>query len=340
MPVLNQNVLCRYHYDALDRLIGTTSERDAEFQRFYCKSRLATEIRGATQRSVFQQGEQLLGEQNRQGDIVESSLLATDQMCSILQVVIENRRSSFVYSPYGHCSSGGSLLNSLGFNGERPDSITGHFLLGNGYRAFNPVLMRFNSPDNLSPFGKGGLNAYSYCAGDPVNRYDPSGHSILLMLEYLASRKNKPQLFHIVYDKKFVKQLHQEYLATRHLEPEPSIRIINTHKDLKYLNPGEHGKFIFTEDKKFIVGKQFSDNYLKRRGIDYVEAPHHGSLTENLKSTKVLSAGYLDRKVDGSWEVTNLSGHYKPTFESLDFVEEHMKSIGVSENIRLRKQES
>ena len=35
--------------------------------------------------------------------------------------------------------------------------------------------MRFNSPDTLSPFGKGGINAYAYCAGDPVNRSDPSG---------------------------------------------------------------------------------------------------------------------------------------------------------------------
>lgn len=70
----------------------------------------------------------------------------------------------------------------LGFNGQPRDPFTGHYLLGNGYRAFNPVLMRFNSPDNASPFDKGGLNAYAYCLGDPVNMHDPTGHIAYLTL--------------------------------------------------------------------------------------------------------------------------------------------------------------
>lgn len=79
------------------------------------------------------------------------------------------------YSPYGyHLSHQGGL----GFNGERPDLVTGHYHLGNGYRAYNSVLMRFNGPDSLSPFALGGLNAYAYCQGDPVNFRDPSGHGL------------------------------------------------------------------------------------------------------------------------------------------------------------------
>jgi hypothetical protein len=42
--------------------------------------------------------------------------------------------------------------------------------------------MRFHSPDRLSPFGKGGVNAYAYCGGSPVNRTDPSGASWLSLL--------------------------------------------------------------------------------------------------------------------------------------------------------------
>ncbi|GLO10669.1 hypothetical protein PPUJ20005_46380 [Pseudomonas putida] len=36
--------------------------------------------------------------------------------------------------------------------------------------------MRFYSADSWSPFGKGGINAYGYGAGDPVNGTDPTGH--------------------------------------------------------------------------------------------------------------------------------------------------------------------
>jgi uncharacterized protein RhaS with RHS repeats len=36
--------------------------------------------------------------------------------------------------------------------------------------------MRFHSPDSLSPFAEGGLNAYAYVGNDPANRIDPSGH--------------------------------------------------------------------------------------------------------------------------------------------------------------------
>lgn len=68
----------------------------------------------------------------------------------------------------------------IGFANERTDPISGYFHNGNGYRTYNPVLERFNYPDHWSPFGSGGINTYAYCAGDPVNRVDPSGHKSFL----------------------------------------------------------------------------------------------------------------------------------------------------------------
>ena len=72
--------------------------------------------------------------------------------------------------------------NPLKFNGERRDPITGTYHLGNGSRMYNPSLIRFHACDNMSPFGKGGINSYAYCLGDPINKRDPSGHFAILSL--------------------------------------------------------------------------------------------------------------------------------------------------------------
>ncbi|WP_335945412.1 RHS repeat-associated core domain-containing protein [Pseudomonas sp. G166] len=176
MLAYRETPLCLYRYDPLDRLTDCTPSAQASTQRFYLKSRLTTEIQGSIRRSVFQQEDQLLAQQQRQDSAVETTLLAADQQRSVLHALDARQPRPLAYTPYGHHSRESALLSLLGFNGERPDPVTGHYLLGNGYRAFNPVLMRFNSPDNLSPFGEGGLNAYVYCAADPVNRSDPTGH--------------------------------------------------------------------------------------------------------------------------------------------------------------------
>lgn len=172
-----ETVLCQYHYDPLDRLISHALQDIPERQRFYCNSRLATEIQGAMRYAIVQHGDHLLAQQRSEGDVPDATLLATDQQRSVLQALrADYPRQPIAYSPYGHHSIESGLLSLLGFNGERADPVTGCYFLGNGYRGFKPVLMRFNSPDNLSPFGKGGLNPYTYCFGDPVNRTDPTGH--------------------------------------------------------------------------------------------------------------------------------------------------------------------
>lgn len=163
-----QTILSRYTYDPLDRLASRTPLAEAMAQRFYKAGQLVTEIQGAEQRTFLRSDSQLLAQKNQS----VSTLLATDTQNSVLHA----EDTAIAYAPYGHRHSVASLPGLPGFNGEQPDPVTGHYLLGNGYRAYNPTLMRFNSPDSLSPFGEGGLNAYAYCVGDPVNRSDPTGH--------------------------------------------------------------------------------------------------------------------------------------------------------------------
>jgi RHS repeat-associated protein len=80
------------------------------------------------------------------------------------------------YAAYGYAPPADSAQCALGYDGEYTDPITGDYHLGNGYRAYSPTLMRFTAPDAWAPFGGGGLNPYAYCAGNPINASDPSGH--------------------------------------------------------------------------------------------------------------------------------------------------------------------
>jgi len=178
-------VLCRYHYDALDRLAAATPLAEASVQRVYQKNRLSVEIQGAVHRRVMQFDDHVLAEQRA----AETVLPATDLQRSVLNSVDARGQHDIAYSPYGHRPSGSDVFSLLGFTGERPDPVTGHYPLGNGYRSYNPVLMRFNQPDSLSPFGEGGVNAYAYCQGDPVNRSDPTGHMFGVNLPYFGNRR-------------------------------------------------------------------------------------------------------------------------------------------------------
>lgn len=106
-------------------------------------------------------------------------LLATDNRNSVIAEVVDGKTIQMVYSAFGYLSAEQEVTTRLGFNGELREAQSCWYLLGNGYRAYNPRLMRFHSPDSWSPFGRGGLNPYMYCAGDPVNRSDPTGHNPL-----------------------------------------------------------------------------------------------------------------------------------------------------------------
>ncbi|MGM3217285.1 RHS repeat-associated core domain-containing protein [Pseudomonas sp. PhalM4] len=101
-----------------------------------------------------------------------SYLLAIDQQAS---VHTSNNVLLRPYTPYGY--QGGKGCPLLAFAGEAGALLPQGYLLGNGKRAYQTGTMRFHSPDVFSPFGRGGLNAYAYCTGDPVNKVDRDGHS-------------------------------------------------------------------------------------------------------------------------------------------------------------------
>lgn len=114
-------------------------------------------------------------------------LLASDSMSSPLRAygtacTVASNRTAFGYDPFY-----ASL--PVGFLGDHPHRPNGAYALGNGYRWYLPMLMRFSSPDSMSPFSAGGINAYAYAGNDPVNRSDPTGHFSEVLLNGVRHRK-------------------------------------------------------------------------------------------------------------------------------------------------------
>lgn len=135
-------------------------------------------------------------------------LFDTDQQQSLLHGPADIARA---YPPYGALND--AQGPGLAFCGQHRDAFTGYYLLGDGHRCYNPSLMRFASPDTLSPFGRGGINAYAYCEGDPINRSDPSGRAAEdSLLPAMAVLANALGLF---FSGLRLRSLHKQRLVSR-----------------------------------------------------------------------------------------------------------------------------
>ncbi|WLH13027.1 type IV secretion protein Rhs [Pseudomonas hefeiensis] len=168
----SRSTLACYRYDASDRLHAFELMNEKPCRRFYREEQLCGEVTGDESRSVVREGQQLLA--LLQGP--QTALLSTDAYGNVLQALSGGDNTRHAYSPYGHRPVSDGLVSLFGFSGQPLDPATGCYLLGNGYRAYDPVLMRFHRPDSWSPFDGGGLNPYAYCLGDPINLSDPTGH--------------------------------------------------------------------------------------------------------------------------------------------------------------------
>lgn len=105
---------------------------------------------------------------------MNTHLIATDRNKSVLNTYTYRRPAN--YLPFGFFQKSQAIISILALNGQCIEVQSRHYLLGNGYRSYNPIVMRFSSPDSLSPFGEGGLNCYAYGKSDPINYLDPTGH--------------------------------------------------------------------------------------------------------------------------------------------------------------------
>ncbi|GLB00775.1 hypothetical protein AtubIFM57143_009828 [Aspergillus tubingensis] len=170
------SLLSQYNYDAAGKLISQSIPDQPDTQLFYRQDKLISVKSGDRQVSYISAGNEYLGQSTQNGDSTEIQLWGSDANGSVLNwfdTAQPDQIQQQQYTPYGF--SAADSASSIGFNGQWRDPVTGWYHLGNGYRVYNPVLMRYHVPDPGSPFGTGEVNGYAYCLGDPINRIDPSG---------------------------------------------------------------------------------------------------------------------------------------------------------------------
>jgi len=169
-------IVNQYRYDGHNHLVTSKKESESVALRFYQGEQLTNVDQGGHQTHLLYHNGPL-GQQA--SDNSQTLLLLADANTSVIGESQQQDLRTAVYSAYGERHSDDTLRSLLAFNGELLDDATGWYLLGRGYRAYNPGLMRFHSPDSLSPFGSGGVNPYTYCLGNPIALRDPTGHEAI-----------------------------------------------------------------------------------------------------------------------------------------------------------------
>ena len=261
----------------------------------------------------------------------------------------ENKpRASRTYCPYGYISKAINGTTPLGFHGELLIESSGIYLLGNGYRAYSPLLKRFLCSDSYSPFGRGGLNSYVAFLGNPVNFLDPDGHVSITLAQANSLLQSKAigfasrrRVFASKYELAKHRILHSDLperpgrdLASLQVKTDvgpANFSIVGNPVDLKHIGRRPQ-KFIFTNQAELIIGESGPK-------VDFAH-PHLTYFAGGEK--QVVSAGMIMRDDDGLM-LTNDTGHYHRSAEGIDtltaplaFLQElGVKAVRLSQNTGL-----
>ncbi|WP_411913805.1 RHS repeat-associated core domain-containing protein [Pseudomonas sp. BEA3.1] len=159
---------------------------------FYMHTHLHSVLTSAASATFFRDSSVVLAELLCEANQTATTLVGSDMARSPITRSTESTSLPQAYTSYGYEQPPEPTLKLTGFTGQ-PRSVSAHlYLMGSGRRAYNTALMRFCSPDDLSPFAKGGINAYAYCKNDPTNYSDQSGRT---PISNLSTKKPPTSLY-------------------------------------------------------------------------------------------------------------------------------------------------
>lgn len=173
------------------------------------------------------------------------------------------------YGPFGGSSgSGGSYSAYRGATKER----MGLYLLGNGVRCYHPAFMRFGTADSASPLGSGGLNAYAYCAADPINRHDPGGRTWKALVKLVTKSSDDALQSTSILEKLTRKAPHLTEQILSHLDTKSLIAVRSTSKTLKSAADVTSDRAYFAALQKQKMSSEVAPLEFARR-VHYQEIP-------------------------------------------------------------------
>lgn len=151
---VNDLVSAKYGYNASNQLVKQETHDNGTYYLYYRDDELVHEINTSKKQNT-----RLIKSDHECCAVVDDNQLVfmaaghNESVCWSRHSKMEEG-DTHTFLPYGDSEIKENTY--VAFNGERKDPLTGVYHLGNGYRAYNPTIMRFNCPDSLSPFGEGG----------------------------------------------------------------------------------------------------------------------------------------------------------------------------------------
>ncbi|CRI58242.1 RHS repeat-associated core domain-containing protein [Pseudomonas sp. CCOS 191] len=245
------------------------------------------------------------------------------------------------YSPYGYRGTQPASTGALGFNGQFFHAELECYALGNGHRIYSPRLMRFASPDALSPFHKGGINAYAYCLNDPVNARDPSGKVVEFMyklarptMRWVANAYQSPAapLKLLKNNQSHLLGPEVMYAQAEIKAARASLRIMNTPNSFAQLDENQVHKLVVTKNDELVALSGQTNETIPSHAAAGELSGHGYGVKGN--GEELMSAGELtiSKETDGTrvYTLTNQSGHFHPDLARLHIMAERVRRVGVS----------
>ena len=276
------------------------------------------------------------------------ALLMSDAHQSVLHIPMLG--SGRAYCVYGFHLPSGQPSALLAFNGEYAETQTGDYLLGNGNRPYNPILMRFPSADTFSPFGQGGLNSYAYCLGDPVNNYDPTGNGPLSWFRKSPAKSYEAGAYSVL------KNRNEQGLPVEMIMLEDAVRgqagrasinwyggalkwqaaevkIVKGKADLVETDLGRYSNWVLNTEGDFVVGTYAVEGPKLTHAAMVSYASREYSI-----GSKIVASGEI-KVTGGTVFFDNQSGHYKPPRNRMKMVRKHLEGMGIQATfMRIREE--